>query len=57
MTELINAAEVCVMLGVSERTLHKYAKIYKALTPIRIGGRVLYLKRRVVEWIESEGVQ
>lgn len=50
---LIDVAEAARLTGLSPRTIWRYASSGRFLPPVRVGGRRLWNRQKLVEWVNS----
>ena len=50
---LIDVAQAARLTGLSSRTVWRYASCGKFPSPVRVGGRRLWNRHKLVEWINS----
>lgn len=55
MTEalLVGKAEAARLTGISARSLDRLVSSGKFLSPVRLGGRVLWNRRALAEWVSA----
>lgn len=50
---LIDVAETARLAGLSPRTVWRYASCGKFPPPLRVGGRRLWNRQELIEWVSS----